>query len=65
MWLRAVRPEGLAPVASGEGASRPLRTVENGLGVLPVYVLDMVGRLMESVRNDKFHLLAIAVQRSS
>lgn len=60
-----MRPEGLAPVASGEGASRSLRAVENGLGVLPVYVLDMVGRLMESVRNDKFHLLATAVQRSS
>lgn len=63
IWMRprAVRPEELAAVAADGGASRPLRSVENGLGVLPICVLDMVCRLMEPVRNDRFHLLTIVV----
>ncbi len=63
IWMRprAVRPEELAAVAADGGASRPLRSVENGLGVLPICVLDMVCRLMEPGRNDRFHLLTIVV----
>lgn len=44
VWMRprTAKPADLAAVAADEGVDRPLRTAENGLGVLPICVLDMV-----------------------
>lgn len=63
IWMRprTVGPEESAVDDASEEGVHLRRTVENGLGVLPVCMLDMVCRLMDPVRNDKFHLLAIDV----
>ena len=63
IWMRprTAGPEESAMDDVNEESGRLRRTAENGLGVLPVCMLDMVCRLMEPVRNDKFHLLTISV----